>query len=278
MGVVMIRMIISGGQTGADQAALDVAIKFGIPHSGWIAKGRKNENGRLPDKYQLQEMPAASRASHAEQNLLDSDGTLIISHGKLTGGSEFVRKIAMHHERPWLHIDLSRTIAFKAARKIRLWLRSHKIEVLNVAGPRASKDSEIYKDTVEILETAFYIDFIDINMPHPVPVPYKTSVGIKKVSFPRTVDQAVTRLISDLSLRDKTKIAKLREEELVSLYFSLGEYIRNAFGLWSGNRELMESCRTLSGMTELQEDDASAFIVKEFLKRLHETYRLRVVK
>lgn len=274
----MIRMIISGGQTGADQAALDVAIKFGIPHGGWIAKGRKNENGRLSDKYQLQEKPAASRVSHAEQNVLDSDGTLIISHGKLTGGSEFVRKMAMHYERPWLHIDLNRIITFKAARKIRLWIKNHKIEALNVAGPRASKDPEIYRDTVEILETAFYIDFIDINMPHPVSVPYKTSPGIKKVSFPGTVDQAVTRLMSDLSLRDKTKIAKLKEEELVSLYFSLGEYIRNAFGLWSGNRELIESCRTLSGMTELQEDDASAFIVKELLKRLHETHRLRVVK
>ena len=274
----MIRTIISGGQTGADQAALDVAIKLGIPHSGWIVKGRKNENGRLPDKYQLQEMPAASRVSHAEQNLLDSDGTLIISHGKLTGGSEFVRKMAMHHERPWLHIDLSRTIAFKAARKIRLWLRSHGIEVLNVVGPRASKDPEIYKDTAEILETAFYIDLIDISMPHPVPDPYKTKVGTKKVSLPRTVDQAVTRLMSDLSLRDKTKIAKLKEEELVSLYFSLGEYIRNTFELWSGNRELMESCRVLSGMNELQEDDASAFIVKELLKRLHETHKLRVVK
>jgi len=274
----MIRMIISGGQTGADQAALDVAIRFGIPHGGWVAKGRKNENGRLPDKYQLKEMPAGSRASHAEQNLLDSDGTLIISHGKLTGGSEFVRKMAMHHERPWLHIDLSRMIAFKAARKLRLWIRSHKIEVLNIAGPRASKDPEIYRDTVEILETAFYIDFIDMNMPHQVSVPYKTRVAIKEDNLPRTVDQALTRLMSDLSLRDKTQMAKLKEEELVSLYFSLGEYIRNTFGLWSGNRELMESCRTLSGMNELQEDDASTFIVKEFLKRLHETYRLRVVK
>ena len=274
----MIRMIISGGQTGADQAALDVAIKFGIPHGGWIAKGRKNENGRLPDKYQLKEMPAGSRASHAEQNLLDSDGTLIVSHGNLTGGSELVRKLGMHHQRPWLHIDLSRMIAFKAARKLRLWIRSHEIEVLNVAGPRASKDPGIYRDTVEILETAFYIDFINIQMPHQVSVPYKTRVAIRKVDLPRTVDQALTRLMSDLSLRDKTKIAKLKEEELVSLYFSLGEYIRNAFGLWSGNRELMESCRTLSGMDELQEDDASAFIVKEFLKKLHETYRLRVVK
>ena len=36
----MLEKIISGGQTGADQAALDAAIKLGIPHGGWIPKGR----------------------------------------------------------------------------------------------------------------------------------------------------------------------------------------------------------------------------------------------
>lgn len=274
----MISKIISGGQTGADQAALDVAIKFGIPHGGWIARGRKTENGRLPDKYQLQEMATSSHAKHAEQNVVDSDGTLIISHGKLTGGSEYTRRMAMHHGRPWLHIDLKRTVAFQAARRIRSWIKSHKIEILNVAGPRASKDSEIYQDTADILEIAFYIDFIDISMPPPFSVPSRTRARMENTHFPRTVDQAVTRLMFDLSLRDKTKMAKLKDQELVALYFSLGEYIRNAFGLWSGNKELMESCCSLSGIADLQEDDASAFIIGELLKKLRETYTLRVVK
>ncbi|MBW2083807.1 MAG: hypothetical protein JRI39_12165, partial [Deltaproteobacteria bacterium] len=83
----MINKIISGGQTGAEQAALDVAIELGIPHGGWIPKGRLTENGFLPEIYQLQEMPTTSYVKKTEQNILDSDGTLIISHGKLTGGS-----------------------------------------------------------------------------------------------------------------------------------------------------------------------------------------------
>jgi len=102
-------------------------------------------------------MATSSHVEHAEQNVVDSDGTLIISHGKLTGGSEYTRRMAMHHGRPWLHIDLKSTIGFQAARRTRSWIKSARIEILNVAGPRASKDSEIYQDTADILEIAFYI-------------------------------------------------------------------------------------------------------------------------
>jgi len=103
----MLQKIISGGQTGADRAALDVAIEFNIPHGGWIPKGRKTEDGVLPDKYQLQEMPTASYPKRTEKNILDSDGTLILSHGKLTGGSALTVKVATKHDRPWLHVDLN---------------------------------------------------------------------------------------------------------------------------------------------------------------------------
>ncbi len=91
----MIKKIISGGQTGADRAALDVALKLGISHGGWIPKGRKAEDGPLPDKYQLREMPTGSYPKRTEQNVLDSDGTLIIARGKLTGGSDLTRKMTL---------------------------------------------------------------------------------------------------------------------------------------------------------------------------------------
>ena len=111
----MIRKIISGGQTGADQAALDAAIKLGIPHGGWIPKGRLTENGPLPDKYKLVEMPGTAYVLRTEQNVIDSNGTLIISHGHLSDGSDYTRKMAIKNHRPWLHIDLNKTPAFKAA-------------------------------------------------------------------------------------------------------------------------------------------------------------------
>jgi hypothetical protein len=116
----MITKIVSGGQTGANQAALDVAIEEGIPHGGWIPKGRKTEADPLPEKYQLKEMDTYSYPERTEKNVIDSDGTLIISHGELTGGSGYTRKRAKEDGKPWLHISLNKVNAFKAAGEHRL--------------------------------------------------------------------------------------------------------------------------------------------------------------
>jgi hypothetical protein len=94
----MINKIISGGQTGADRAALDFALKFNIPHGGWIPKGRIAEDGPLPAKYQLQEMPTSSYPKRTEQNVIDSDGTLIFSRGKgLTSIAGLLLEIFSYH-------------------------------------------------------------------------------------------------------------------------------------------------------------------------------------
>jgi hypothetical protein len=147
----MLTKIISGGQTGADRAALDAAIDLDIPHGGWIPKGRKTEDGTLPDKYQLQEMPTSSYPKRTEQNILDSDGTLILSHGKLTGGSALTRKLSKQHNRPWLHIDLDKVDKTEPVQIIAGWIDKHDIQILNVAGPRASKDQGIHDFVLSIL-------------------------------------------------------------------------------------------------------------------------------
>jgi len=146
-----IRKIISGGQTGVDRAALDVAMRHGIDHGGWIPKGRRTENGTLPEKYQLDEMSTTSYPKRTEKNILESDGTLIVSYGKLTSGSALTRKLAKKHGRPWLHIDLCRIQRMDAVRIVKRWLERNEIEVLNVAGPRASKDAAIYNEMVQLL-------------------------------------------------------------------------------------------------------------------------------
>jgi hypothetical protein len=148
----MIKKIISGGQTGADRAALDVAIALGIPHGGWIPKGRKTERGPLPAKYQLREMPTAEYPKRTEQNVKDSDGTLIVSHGELSRGSDFTRQMAVKHGKPWIHVDVNKVWVEATVQIIRAWISGNNIEVLNVAGPRASKDREIYSTTARILK------------------------------------------------------------------------------------------------------------------------------
>lgn len=148
----MIRKIISGGQTGADRAALDFAIRHKIPHGGWDPKGRRAEDGKLPHKYRLVETATGETSERTEKNVLDSDGTLIISHGPLTGGSALTEDLARLYRKPWIHIDLKTTSYSKAAGMIREWTRHKGIKVMNVAGARASKDPEIYRAVTELLE------------------------------------------------------------------------------------------------------------------------------
>jgi len=147
-----ITRIVSGGQTGADQAALDVAIEKGISHGGWIPKGRLTEAGILPEKYHLTEMETTSYPMRTEQNVIDSDGTLIISHGKLTGGSHYTREMAEKHGKPWIHIDAEAMHLEQAVKSIWPWISANGIEILNVAGTKASKDAKIYPTTKAILE------------------------------------------------------------------------------------------------------------------------------
>ena len=151
----MITKIISGGQTGADRAALGFAIKHNIPHGGWIPKGRLAEDGRLPDHYQLQEMATKEYSKRTEKNVLDSDGTVIVSHGSLTGGSSLTRAFAKQYKKPWIHLDLKEVSFDDAAERLSEWVLRNGIKVLNVAGPRGSKDPKIYQATMDLLESSF---------------------------------------------------------------------------------------------------------------------------
>jgi hypothetical protein len=146
----MVTRIISGGQTGADQAALDAAIALGIPHGGWIPKGRLTEAGPLPERYNLTEMTTKDYLKRTKQNVLDSDGTVIFSHGDLKGGSKRTADFATEVCKPFLHIDLNSTLPSGSGEVLTAWIKSHDISVLNVAGSRASKDPGIY-DRVRIV-------------------------------------------------------------------------------------------------------------------------------
>ena len=159
--MVRLERVVSGGQTGADQAALDVAIELGIPHGGWVPKGRKTERGALPAKYRLKEMPTGSYPKRTEQNVIDSEGTLIISHGALKEGSEYTRRMAVKHGKPWIHVDANKQSIEAAVEMIRTWISGKDIERLNVAGPPASKDPKIYTATKRILKAVLLSSYED---------------------------------------------------------------------------------------------------------------------
>ena len=271
----MIEKIISGGQTGADRAALDVAIKLDIPHGGWIPKGRIAEDGTLPQKYKLQELPTDSYPARTEQNVIDSDGTLIISRGKLSGGSDYTRKMTLRHHKQLLHLDLSNYEPFDAASLIASWIRMQNIQILNVAGPRASKDPDIYGDVIKVLAQTIQILIYEEKKSGAESGP---DTNRKPLNPPKTVDQAVERLLSEMAFKDKSTIANMAEIELSVLHKTTGEYIRNAFGLWSGNKDLMTSCCFFAKRDKVSEDEASSIIIRELWKRLRETHRIRVIE
>ena len=145
--------IISGGQTGADQAALDAAISLGLPHGGWITRGRKTEIGPLPKKYHLKELASPRYRDRTEKNILSADGTLIFSFGPLTGGSALTEALTIRHDRPCLHLDLDIITSSQAISAIQVWLQEHTIHTLNVAGPRASNEPRIHEAVYTILTT-----------------------------------------------------------------------------------------------------------------------------
>jgi hypothetical protein len=261
----MIKKIISGGQTGVDQAALDTAIKLKIPHGGWIPKGRMTEDGPLPEKYQLQEMSTDSYPKRTEQNVIDSDGTLIVARGKLTGGSDYTRQMTLKHKKQLLGIDLNQTDHYNAASLIASWVKMRRIAILNVAGPRASEDQQIYSDVITILERTVQI------------LRDEESTSDTKPQQPETIDEAVERLVAELPLKDKNTIANMVESDLVDLHFSLGIGIRNKF-LYPKNEKLLESCRQEADDKYLHWDQASTVIIKKLWEKLRDTHKLRVVE
>jgi hypothetical protein len=133
------RKIVSGGQTGVDRAALDVAIALNLPCGGWCPRGRRAEDGRIPKRYPLEETATPSYSSRTIQNVVDSDGTLVLTVGTIRGGTLLTRNAAQKRNKPYLVVDLQEPAEITAVVD---WMKDNEIRVLNVAGPRASQVPE----------------------------------------------------------------------------------------------------------------------------------------
>ncbi|HHO75184.1 MAG TPA: hypothetical protein ENN05_02005 [Deltaproteobacteria bacterium] len=149
----MLKKIISGGQTGVDRAALDAAICAGIPIGGYCPRGRLSADGSIPAKYPLIETESKKYRVRTEMNVIESDGTLIISADTLSGGTKLTAEFALRHKRPFLivHMDFSEDIKEAVS-----WIISNSIQVMNVAGPRESEPSgDIYDRSYAFLKNLF---------------------------------------------------------------------------------------------------------------------------
>ena len=149
----LITKIISGGQTGVDRAALDVAIALKILHGGWCPKGRIAEDGVIPACYNLEETPGSDYAQRTAWNVRDADGTLILTKKPITGGTLLTLKLAKQLKKPYLVFDL---FAAQSIDAIIIWLKKHNIKILNVAGPRASQVDGIYDLACVVLKLIIF--------------------------------------------------------------------------------------------------------------------------
>lgn len=148
---LMIRRIVSGGQTGADRAGLDAAISCGVPHGGWCPKGRRAENGVIPDIYQLAETEGSSYLSRTERNVKQSDGTVIFTLGNLIGGSCRTADFANRHHKPYIHIRLDAITDEDAATELLDFVVEHGIACANIAGSSESREQGIYERVLAVM-------------------------------------------------------------------------------------------------------------------------------
>lgn len=166
--------IISGGQTGVDRAALDIAIKLGIEHGGWCPKGRRCEStidpiasDTIPDHYRLKETETADYSERTKLNIRDSDATLILIPGKntiITDGTILTRQELNLKNKRFLEIDLMNSPDMQT---ILNWIISNNIKVLNIAGPRESQYPGVYRLSCEFLEKLLSLSLSPKNIISP---------------------------------------------------------------------------------------------------------------
>ena len=145
--------VISGGQSGVDRAALDCALELGIAHGGWCPLGRKAEDGPIPATYCLRETSSSEYSERTLRNIQDSDGTWILHRGTLHGGTLLTHQLATAARLPVISIQLEDIVTERVVANVADWFQNNSIRVLNVAGPRESREPGIYLQTLDMLRT-----------------------------------------------------------------------------------------------------------------------------
>lgn len=143
---ILCQKLISGVQTGVDRAVLDVCLKYSFPCGGWCPKGRKAEDGIIPETYPLKELAECEYEFRTRKNVTESDGTLILAPNILKGGTLLTQQFAHQLNKP-LRIVRPKT----NPSHLLPWLFLNNIITLNVAGPRESEWVNAYSATYRFI-------------------------------------------------------------------------------------------------------------------------------
>ena len=273
-----LKKIISGGLTVSDQAALDAAISLGISHGGYIPWGRMTEIDALPSKYKIQELNTDNHFHCIERNVKESKGTLIVCAGELNDDAKYAKIRTIKYSHQLFVVDLELTPSFKAPTLVNDWIQKFNIDVLYIMGPFTYEYLNIDRHMTIIIEGALLLDVMDAPQGSKVTDYYKDMYLEKLPVLPKTVDEAIDQIISDMTLEERVRMANFDKEELRVINYSLSIFIRNHLFMKDINKELFESCRMVSGNKNLNESTAALVIIEKLWEKLRETYRLRIVK
>jgi predicted Rossmann-fold nucleotide-binding protein len=148
----MIKKIISGGLPGVESAALDAAIKLGIPHKGWTYRRRKTEADASKEQYNVREIFNPSYFERLEKNIIDSEGTVILTYGQLIRGSIATKDLAKKHNKPCLLLELNEYTRNHAISSIRKWMENHDIGEIFFTGSKPIASPNLNEDVIQIIQ------------------------------------------------------------------------------------------------------------------------------
>ena len=152
LGVAMrLTKIVSGGQTGVDRAALDAALAAIFPCGGWTPADRMAEDGVIPERYPLTPLPRGGYRERTRRNVVDSDGTAILYIDSLKGGTRLTRNLCVSERKEYVLVDAQRLSVERAVLAVLGFIDDHRIDVLNVAGPRASGWNQGYDYAFDVV-------------------------------------------------------------------------------------------------------------------------------
>ena len=275
----MIKKIISIGNPGVDRAAIDAALDIGIPFVQGGPSILKPDSRSIDGQRSLIEKEAISITQNIEENIRNSDGTLIITSGELSKILRIIIDLTTVYIIPCLHVDLMKIPSFKALSLIVKWIRNHKIRILNIAGSDVGGNKRIYEKTYDIISGAYFLSQSGSTGISDLKDYLFTSYSRQlKKTRPENVDRTVGVLISELSLKDKVRIANLQIDEFTQLNSAFGDFVKGNINLSAKKPELIQTCQLLSKNLSFSEKDTAEMIIFELWKQLRKTHKLRIVK
>ena len=270
----MIHKIVTNGRIGVARGALNAALALDIPYGGWRLPDEELGNEPLPKEYTLQEMKTRSKTRCIERNVIETDGTLIITFSEdMPVDALAARKSADKHHIPWILINLGQTGTFQAAQDIHEWLKEKEIHAIHVAGAATGNiQKKADASTRDLLEAVYYLGLIENNMTASSP-----SIADDGLRPPTSVDGIVNLLLSEMSLKDRVIVANMKEDQLELLRPSLGRHIQIRLEYWR------QKAIPIAALDRLEKEiaetnDIPALVIQKLWNKLKSTHRLRVVK